>query len=140
MNPRTIAFACATVALTGALATPTSARSLCDGFHHCRCGVTQARHYNLPLNYKGHNLKQAIEWKRAFPRTAAAPGVVVYQHGGGPTGHVSRIVSLISRCRANVSDDAGQYERNICTRGAVYLDANGNGTITATIFAPIAAY
>src|SRR5689334_6290469 len=72
----------------------------CDGFYRCRCGVTQARHYGFPLVYNGHNLKQAVGWKQAFNQTSPAPGVVLYQHGGGPTGHVSRIVSLQGRCEA----------------------------------------
>lgn len=98
----------------------------CDGFHGCRCGTTAARYASLPFSYHGCNLKQASEWRRCFPRSAPAPGMVVYQHGGGPTGHVSTIVSVTSHCNATVKDDAGTYERNICARGGIVLDPNGN--------------
>lgn len=96
-------------------------RGPCDGIHRCTCGSTQARHFKLPRFYKGHNLWRAVEWKRAFPRASLAPGVVVYQRGGGPSGHVSRVVRVISRCRAIVADERGTYERNVCSRGAVYV-------------------
>ena len=93
----------------------------CDGIHGCRCGSTQASYFGLPRNYNGHNLWRAVEWIHAFHRTTPAPGTVLYQHGGGPSGHVSRIVSLKSACRAIVSDDKGQYERDICSRGPIAL-------------------
>ena len=96
-------------------------RGGCDGVHRCRCGSTQANYFGLPRVYKGNNLWQAIEWKRAFPRTTAHAGAVMYQHGGGPTGHVSRIVEVINKCMAIVADDAGQYERSLCTRGAIFV-------------------
>jgi len=99
--------------------------SACDGIHRCKCGSTQAAYFGLPRTYKGHNLWQAIGWKRAFPRTSAAPGMVGYQRGGGPTGHVFRIVSITGACRATVIDDRGQYERNICGRGAVFVNPRG---------------
>lgn len=106
----------------------------CDGFHRCRCGVTAARKAGLPLDYKGHNLKRAVEWKHAFPH-ASMPfvGAVVYQVGGGPSGHVSTIVGLGSRCTATVYDDAGTYERNICTRSAVILNVGGHATASLTV-------
>ncbi len=98
----------------------------CDGFHGCRCGVTAARLHGLPLNYKGHNLKQAHGYVEAFPRSSSpAPGNIVYQHGGGPTGHVSTIKQVLSRCEAVVADDRGTYQRNICSRGAIILAVNG---------------
>ena len=97
----------------------------CDGIHRCRCGSTQASHFGLPRMFKGHNLWRAIEWTHAFPRTVAHAGVVMYQHGGGPSGHVSRLVSEPSGCTAEVADDAGRYERNICIRGAVFLAVGG---------------
>jgi hypothetical protein len=121
-----------TVAMTLAAATtftPTdaSARGRCDGYHGCRCGVTAARFAGLPLNYRGHNLKQAVGFKRALPRVSEPrPGHILYQTGGGPTGHVSTIVSVSGRCTATVKDDRGTYERNICTRNAVFLDPHGN--------------
>lgn len=114
------------LSLTVALLTfPTfaAARGPCDGFSRCRCGTTQARYFHLPYIYRGHNLKQAIGWKRAFPHVAApAVGLVVYQRNGGPTGHVSRITAYSGGCTATVTDDAGTYERNICKWGAVYVD------------------
>lgn len=97
-------------------------RGNCDGIHRCTCGSTQTRHFGLPRMYKGYNLWQAREWPRAFPRTSPAPGVVIYQRGGGPTGHVSRIVSLLDKCRAVVADERGKYERDICSRGAIFVD------------------
>lgn len=103
------------------------ARGKCDGFQRCRCGVTAARKAGLPLNYNGHNLKRAVEFKHALPRAARpAVGVIVYQVGGGPSGHVSTIVAYTGGCMATVYDDAGTYERNICIRRPVYLDASGN--------------
>lgn len=111
------------------LATPAFARhkhyGACDGIHRCRCGSTQASHFGLPRIFNGHNLWRAIEWTRAFPHTTPHAGVVMYQHGGGPSGHVSRLVSEPVGCRAEVADDAGVYERNICTRGATFLAVNG---------------
>jgi hypothetical protein len=41
--------------------------------------------------------------------------------GGGPGGHVSRIVSLISQCRAIVTDEKGTYERDICRNLVAYV-------------------
>lgn len=94
----------------------------CDGIHRCICGSTQARYYGLPRIVNGHNLWQAAEWPRAFPHTTAHAGAVMYQHGGGPTGHVSRIVQVTGTCTALVVDETGQYERNICIRRAVFVD------------------
>lgn len=107
----------------------------CDGIHRCRCGSTQTRHFGLPRNFNGHNLWQAIEWPRAFGRTSPRVGVVVYQHGGGPTGHVSRITQLIDRCTAMVADDAGNYVRNICSRGAIFLDVGTTRGSSVTLSA-----
>lgn len=108
------------------LASAAEARAKCDGIHRCTCGSTQTRHFNLPRNFNGHNLWRAVEWTRAFPHTTAHPGAVMYQHGGGPSGHVSRIVSVTGPCTAIVADEKGQYERNTCKRGAVFVDPNGN--------------
>ncbi len=111
-----------------ALPSTTEARGRCDGFHGCRCGVTQARFFGLPLSYNGHNLKQAIEWIRAFPHTSAQPGVVGYQHTHrSPTGHVFRVVSLTGANRAIVADERGQYERSL--HGATFVQPMGNGTV-----------
>lgn len=97
----------------------------CDGIHRCVCGSTQTRHFGLPRIVRGHNLWQAAAWPKAFARTSARPGVVMYQRGGGPTGHVSRIVELRGACRALVADERGQYEQNICSRGAIFVAVNG---------------
>ena len=102
----------------------------CDGIHRCICGSTQAAHFGLPRMYNGHNLWQAAEWPRAFPHTAPHVGAVMYRHGGGPTGHVSRVVAYSGGCAVTVTDDAGTHEDNACSRGATFvdvtLDANGN--------------
>ena len=98
-----------------------NARGRCDGIHSCLCGRTQAEHFNLPRNYNGYNLWQARDWALAFQHVQAQAGAVMYQHGGGRTGHVSRIVALLDNCHATVSDDKGTYERNICTRGATFV-------------------
>lgn len=71
----------------------------------------------------------ALSWA-AFPHTFATPGVVVVQRrkgralGGGPGGHVSRIVSLLAPCRAVVNDNAGTYERDICKNLVAYVSPN----------------
>lgn len=99
----------------------------CDGIHRCICGSTQTRHFGLPRIVNGHNLWQAAEWPRAFPNTTPQVGAVMYQHGGGPTGHVSRIVAYSGGCVATVADERGQYERNICSRGAKFVSVTGGG-------------
>ncbi len=100
----------------------------CDGFSRCRCGVTQANHFGLPLSYNGYNLKQASEWPRAFRHTSLHVGAVMYRHGGGPTGHVSRVVSIEGGCNITVADEAGQHPDSACGRGNVFVDVNGNQT------------
>lgn len=107
------------------LAIPAEARR-CDGFNGCRCGVTQARHFGLPLNFNGHNLKQASEWARAFPHTGLHVGVVMYRHGLGPTGHVSRVVAVNGGCSITVIDEVGQHADSACGRGNIFVDPNGN--------------
>ena len=97
----------------------------CDGIHRCICGSTQARHFGFPRMYNGHNLWRAAEWPRAFPHTTPHAGAVMYQHGGGPSGHVSRLVSDPVGCTAQVADETGTYERNICSRGATFVLPNG---------------
>jgi hypothetical protein len=47
---------------------------------------------------------------------------VGYQHGGGRTGHVFRVVAFAGGCRATVADERGTYERNICSRGAQFME------------------
>jgi hypothetical protein len=108
-------------------------RGSCDGIHRCRCGSTQTAHFGLPRMYNGHNLWQAVEWTRAFPHTSAHVGAVGYQHSNAsPTGHVFRVVAYAGGCRATVSDDAGTYERDICSRGAIFVDVAGGGAPTTT--------
>ena len=120
-----MAVAVITVATSSADARPRKYRGACDGIHRCKCGTTQANYFGLPWVYKGFNLKRAIEWTRAFPRTTPHAGAVGYQRGGGPSGHVFRVVSYSGGCTATVADDAGQYERNICSRGARFMDVRG---------------
>ena len=123
---RTIMALCA-AALFAFVSTSAEARHYggsCDGIHRCICGSTQARYFGLPRVVNGHNLWQAIEWVHAFPHTTPRAGVVMYQHGGGPTGHVSRLVSNPVGCTATVADERGQYERNICSRGARFVAVN----------------
>ena len=97
------------------------------GGGHFICGLTQRLYFGI----KDTSLNLALEWKRKFPHVAAAPGMVVVQHrrghalGGGPGGHVSRIVSLVGACRAIVADEKGTYERDICKNGAVYVNPHG---------------
>lgn len=68
----------------------------------------------------------ALAWS-GFPHTYAHPGAVVVQSrkgralGGGPGGHVSKIVSLVGTCRAIVNDNRGTYERDICKNLVAYV-------------------
>lgn len=90
------------------------------------CGRYMSRVFHLPKQ-----IALALEWAKRFPHTTARPGVVVVQTrkgralGGGPGGHVSKIVSLTSPCRAIVNDNRGTYERDICSRLVAYVDPNG---------------
>ena len=115
-----------TAALIIGFVAPAQAKSRhygsCDGIHRCRCGHVQASHFGLPRNFNGHNLWRAVEWVHAFPHTVPRAGVVMYQHGGGPSGHVSRLVSDPVGCTATVADETGQYKRNICSRGATFVE------------------
>lgn len=101
-------------------------RSSCDGIHRCTCGSTQARYFGFSRMHNGYNLWQAREWGRAFPRTNLRAGVVgVYPH------HVFRVVQPLENGYAIVSDERGQYERNI--RGAIFVDPNGNTAYSSVI-------
>jgi hypothetical protein len=103
------------LALSGCAIEPAFARG------HFICGLTQRLHFHLPPKY---NL--ALAWAD-LPHAQPAPEVVVVQRrhgralGGGPGGHVSRIVSVISQCRAIVIDEKGQYERDICKNLVAYV-------------------
>jgi hypothetical protein len=61
----------------------------------------------------------ALHWA-TLPHTTPHAGAVVVQTrrgralGGGPGGHVSRIVEVLGECRAIVADARGQYSRDIC--------------------------
>jgi hypothetical protein len=105
----------------------------CDGIHRCRCGTTAADKNGLPWNYKGHNLKQAREWTRAFPHTSFQVGAVGYVPRGGPTGHVFTVVGGPSCQSATVYDDAGTYARNVC--GATFMRVSGGGGPTLELSA-----
>jgi hypothetical protein len=89
--------------------------------HGFICGATQRAYFGLPPAF---NL--ALHWA-SLPHTTAHPGAVVVQRrsgralGGGPGGHVSRIVSVTGPCRAIVTDERGTYERDICSRLVAYV-------------------
>lgn len=111
-------------------------RGACDGFRRCRCGVTAARKAGLPLNYNGHNLKRAVEWIKAFPRTSIHAGAVGYVRKGGPSGHVFTVVNYNGGSMATVYDDRGTYERRI--DNAVFV--NPGGRVVSQITDRMAAY
>ena len=106
------------IALTCALLiTSTNAEARMD------CGRTQRAYFHIA----DRSLNLALEWARKFRHVAAQPGAVVVQRrhgralGGGPGGHVSRIVRNTGHCRAVVSDNAGTYERDICRNLVAYV-------------------
>lgn len=78
-------------------------------------------------NCKKPNLQLALTWASTFPRSVARPGAVVVQRrkgraqGGGPGGHVSKIVEVRGQCRALVRDNRGTYERDICRSLVAYV-------------------
>ena len=80
------------------------------------CGRVQAHHFGL-----GRAFYLALHWA-TLPHTNAHVGAVVVQRrhghalGGGPGGHVSRIVSVTGTCSAVVTDEKGTYQRDICKR------------------------
>ncbi len=89
--------------------------------HGFNCGRTQAAYFGL-----GPAFALALHWA-SLPHTNAHPGAVVVQRrsgralGGGPGGHVSRIVSVQSHCRAIVTDNSGTYSRDICRNLVAYV-------------------
>lgn len=115
-----------------AFASAVEARGRCDGVHGCTCGVTAARNAGVAVNYNGYNLKQAVQWTRAFPRTSAAPGTVLYQRTGGPTGHVAVVTAVLDQCTVTVKDERGQYDRDICRRHTTFVDPHGGSFAQAT--------
>lgn len=92
------------------------------GHHGFICGVTQADFFHLPRS----KYALALAWD-GLPHTNAHPGAVVVQRrkgralGGGPGGHVSRIVQNISQCVALVADEKGTYKRDICKNLVAYV-------------------
>jgi hypothetical protein len=86
------------------------------------CGATQADYFHLPRS----KYALALNWA-ALPHTHPHPGAVVVQRragralGGGPGGHVSRIVQNISQCVAIVADEKGTYKRDICKNLVAYV-------------------
>lgn len=96
------------------------------------CGKTMCRMFGIA---KCGSLALALEWAKTFPRVAQpAPSVVVVQRrkgralGGGPGGHVSRIVSVTGPCRAIVQDNRGRYERDICRNRVALVSPRGMWT------------
>ena len=93
------------------------------GVGHFVCGLTQRLYFGI----KDTSLNLALEWAHKFPHTSAQAGAVVVQRrrghalGGGPGGHVSRIVQLTGQCRAMVTDEKGTYERDICKNLVAYV-------------------
>ena len=94
-----------------------------------RCGY--AMRLEFGLTDAGHDrLNRALEWLR-FPRAAAEPGMVVVSWrkgralGGGPGGHVVRIIAKETECLAIVRDDLGTRRRNICSRLLGVVDPEG---------------
>lgn len=94
------------------------------------CGAIQMRHFGIT----DRRYKLAKAWLD-FRRAAAAPGMVVVQSrkgrdsAGRPGGHVARIVQLTGPCRAIVSDEKGQYERDICKRRLAIVDPSSRASL-----------
>lgn len=74
----------------------------------------------------GPEYNLALRWAH-LQHTNAHPGAVVVQTrrgralGGGPGGHVSRIVEMQGQCRAIVQDNRGRYSRDICKNLKAYV-------------------
>lgn len=107
------------------LAVPANARPA----HHAHyiCGVTQARFFGLPES----KFALALNWATLPPTDAHAGAVVVQRRaghalGGGPGGHVSRIVQVTGQCRAVVTDESGTYSRDICRNLVAYVQPTGS--------------
>jgi len=109
-----------------ALTQPASAASF-------NCGRFMCGLFGISCN----GLTLALSWADRFTRTTAKPGAVVVQRRSGRScarmvgsqcvklgkqgGHVSKIVSLKSSCRAIVRDNRGTYERDICKNLVAYV-------------------
>lgn len=114
MTTKTIASVGLALILTAFFSIQAESRGRCDGYHRCRCGVTAAAYNGVALDYKGFNLKRAVEWIRAFPRTSFNAGTVGYVRSGGPSGHVFTVVAGTNCADATVRDDRGTYQRSVC--------------------------
>ena len=84
---------------------------------NAQCGWYMGRH----TGHSRRSLWLAQNWAREFPRAAPAPGRVVVWNRGGRRGHVAKIVSMQSRCRAVVHDNRGTYARDICRGVMAYV-------------------
>lgn len=86
------------------------------------CGRVARAYYGLPQKY---NL--ALNWA-GLPHTTPHPDAVVVQRrhgralGGGPGGHVSRIINVVDNCHAVVADEKGTYTRDICKNLVAYVN------------------
>lgn len=135
MTTKTIASVGLALILTALSSFVVQARGYgaCDGYHRCRCGVTAANYNGVALNYNGFNLKRAVEWVQAFPRTAFQSGVVGYVRRGGPSGHVFTVVDGSDCAKATVHDDRGTYTRNVCNATFVAVRGGGSQVKLATL-------
>ena len=84
---------------------------------NARCGWYMGR----LTGHRDRSLWLAQNWARRFPRTSARSGAVVVWTRGGNKGHVAKIISMQSRCRAVVHDNIGTYSRDICRRVIAYV-------------------
>lgn len=72
----------------------------------------------------------ARNWAQ-LPRTSVQPGAVVVSSrkgralGGGPGGHVVKVVQPLDNCTAVVQDNRGTYKRNICKNRIAVVDPGG---------------
>lgn len=96
------------------------------------CGRVQRAHYGI--TDPAYNMAQ--RW-RGFQHVSAQPGAVVVQDrkgrasdGKSKGGHVARIVSVIDNCHAIVSDERGQYKREICGRNAAIVMPGATAALT----------
>ena len=128
MTTKTTASVGLALILTALLSVSAEASRRCDGYHGCRCGVTAASYNGIPVSYNGYNLKRAVEWIHAFPRTSFQAGAVGYVPHGGPSGHVFTVVNGSDCSHAIVHDDRGTYSRNVCH--ATFVAAHGGSERT----------
>jgi len=88
------------------------------------CGLYLRQQFGLPAAF---NL--ARNWL-SLPRASLQHGAVVVSSrkgralGGGPGGHVVKVVEVIDSCTAIVNDNRGTYKRNICKNQLGIVSAN----------------